>query len=63
MGFVFVTGLSILTKYYFFQAGSVTVDLAAETGGNIGTTKRDELVVTSNGVKCIGKFVFLQFGA
>eukprot|EP00613_Pedinella_sp_CCMP2098_P082557 CAMPEP_0171994752 /NCGR_PEP_ID=MMETSP0993-20121228/279118_1 /TAXON_ID=483369 /ORGANISM="non described non described, Strain CCMP2098" /LENGTH=1213 /DNA_ID=CAMNT_0012647839 /DNA_START=57 /DNA_END=3699 /DNA_ORIENTATION=+ len=36
------------------KAGSVTVDLAAETGGNIGTTVRDELVVTPNGVKCIG---------
>jgi NAD/NADP transhydrogenase alpha subunit len=32
----------------------VTVDLAAETGGNIGTTKKDQLFVTKNGVKCIG---------
>jgi NAD(P) transhydrogenase len=36
------------------KAGSVTVDLAAETGGNIGTTVRDEMVITPNGVKCIG---------
>jgi H+-translocating NAD(P) transhydrogenase len=36
------------------KAGSVTVDLAAETGGNIETTVRDKLIVTENGVKCIG---------
>jgi len=36
------------------KAGSVCVDLAAETGGNIATTVKDKLVVTPNGVKCIG---------
>ena len=34
--------------------GSVTVDLAAEAGGNIETTVKDELIVTDNGVTCIG---------
>jgi H+-translocating NAD(P) transhydrogenase len=34
--------------------GSVTVDLAAEAGGNIETTVKDELIVTENGVTCIG---------
>ncbi|CAM9664634.1 unnamed protein product, partial [Chrysoparadoxa australica] len=36
------------------KSGSVTVDLAAETGGNIGTTKKDEVYTTPNGVTCIG---------
>ncbi len=36
------------------KSGSVTVDLAAEAGGNIETTVKDELVVTDNGVTCIG---------
>ncbi|KAG7351165.1 NADP transhydrogenase subunit alpha [Nitzschia inconspicua] len=36
------------------KAGSVTVDLAAEAGGNIETTKKDEAYVTENGVTCIG---------
>lgn len=36
------------------KPGSVTVDLAAEAGGNIETTVADRLVVTENGVKCIG---------
>ena len=36
------------------KSGSVTVDLAAETGGNIGTTVKDEKVVTDNGVTCLG---------
>jgi NAD(P) transhydrogenase len=36
------------------KPGSVCVDLAAETGGNIGTTVRDQMIVTENGVKCIG---------
>jgi len=36
------------------KAGSVTVDLAAETGGNIETTVKDEAIVTDNGVTCIG---------
>jgi NAD(P) transhydrogenase len=31
------------------KAGSVTVDLAAETGGNIETTVKDEAIVTDNG--------------
>ena len=34
--------------------GSVTVDLAAEAGGNIETTVRDQKIVTDNGVTCIG---------
>ena len=36
------------------KPGSVTVDLAAEAGGNIATTVKDEIVVTPNGVTCIG---------
>jgi NAD(P) transhydrogenase len=36
------------------KPGSVTVDLAAEAGGNIETTVRDEMIVTDNGVTCIG---------
>lgn len=36
------------------KAGSVTVDLAAETGGNIGTTVKDEKIFTDNGVTCLG---------
>ena len=34
--------------------GSITVDLAAEAGGNIETTTPGETVVTENGVTCIG---------
>jgi H+-translocating NAD(P) transhydrogenase len=36
------------------KAGSVTVDLAAEAGGNIETTRKDEVYTTENGVTCIG---------
>lgn len=36
------------------KAGSVTVDLAAENGGNIETTVKDEAIITHNGVTCIG---------
>jgi len=36
------------------KPGSVTVDLAAEAGGNVGTTVKDETIVTENGVTCIG---------
>lgn len=36
------------------KAGSVTVDLAAEAGGNIETTISDKKIVTGNGVTCIG---------
>ncbi|CAM9477665.1 unnamed protein product, partial [Hapterophycus canaliculatus] len=36
------------------KLGSVTVDLAAATGGNIATTKADEVYKTPNGVTCIG---------
>ena len=36
------------------QPGSVIVDLAAETGGNCALTKRDQVVVTENGVTIIG---------
>lgn len=31
------------------KAGSVTVDLAAANGGNVGTTEKDKVVVTENG--------------
>ena len=34
--------------------GSVTVDLAAEAGGNIETTVPDKKIVTPNGVTCLG---------
>jgi len=36
------------------KAGSVTVDLAAEAGGNVETTVKDERFVTENGVVCLG---------
>jgi len=36
------------------KAGSVTVDLAAEAGGNIETTIKDSRIVTENGVTCLG---------
>jgi len=36
------------------KTGSVTVDLAAEAGGNIATTVPNEAIVTPNGVTCIG---------
>ena len=36
------------------KPGSVTVDLAAEAGGNIETTQKDKVITTSNGVTCIG---------
>jgi NAD(P) transhydrogenase len=36
------------------KSGSVTVDLAAEAGGNIETTVMDKMIVTPNGVTCIG---------
>lgn len=36
------------------KKGSVTVDLAAEAGGNIETTVRDQKIVTENGVTCLG---------
>lgn len=36
------------------KAGSVTVDLAAETGGNVETTVKDGKIFTDNGVTCIG---------
>jgi NAD(P) transhydrogenase len=47
----------VMIKQYMvdnMKAGSVTVDLAAEAGGNIETTVRDETIVTPNGVTCIG---------
>lgn len=34
--------------------GSVTVDLAAEQGGNIATTVKDQVIKTPNGVTCVG---------
>lgn len=36
------------------KSGSVTVDLAAEAGGNIETTVKDSKIVTENGVTCLG---------
>ncbi|CAB9508472.1 transhydrogenase, mitochondrial [Seminavis robusta] len=36
------------------KSGSVTVDLAAEAGGNVETTVADQKIVTENGVTCIG---------
>jgi H+-translocating NAD(P) transhydrogenase len=36
------------------RPGSVTVDLAAEMGGNIEATVPNEVVKTPNGVTCIG---------
>ena len=36
------------------KSGSVTVDLAAEAGGNIETTVKDQMIVTPNGVTCLG---------
>jgi len=36
------------------KRGSVTVDLAAQNGGNIETTVKDKVIVTDNGVTCIG---------
>lgn len=36
------------------KSGSVTVDLAAETGGNIETTVKDQKIITENGVTCLG---------
>lgn len=36
------------------RPGSVTVDLAAEAGGNIATTRPGEVYTTPNGVTCIG---------
>lgn len=36
------------------QPGAVIVDLAAETGGNCELTKRDETIVTANGVTIVG---------
>ncbi len=35
-------------------SGSVTVDLAAEAGGNVATTVADKKIITENGVTCIG---------
>jgi len=37
------------------KAGSVIVDLAAQTGGNCVFTKKDEIVTTDNGVIIVGK--------
>jgi NAD(P) transhydrogenase len=36
------------------KSGSVTVDLAAEAGGNIETTVADQKIMTPNGVTCLG---------
>ncbi|CAE7947205.1 NNT, partial [Symbiodinium sp. KB8] len=36
------------------KRGSVTVDLAAEAGGNIATTQPGKVITTDNGVTCIG---------
>ncbi|HET7814911.1 MAG TPA: Re/Si-specific NAD(P)(+) transhydrogenase subunit alpha [Candidatus Baltobacteraceae bacterium] len=37
------------------RAGSVIVDLAAEAGGNCALTRRDETVISPNGVQIIGQ--------
>ena len=39
------------------KPGSVTVDLAAEAGGNIETTKPNETYVYGQGITCIGMCV------
>jgi len=47
----------IMIKKYMvdaMKAGSVTVDLAAEAGGNIETTEKDKKVITDNQVTCLG---------
>lgn len=36
------------------KPGSVIVDLAAATGGNVETTVKDKVITTPNGVTCIG---------
>ena len=36
------------------KSGSVTVDLAAESGGNVETTVKDQRILTPNGVTCLG---------
>ncbi len=36
------------------KPGSVTVDLAAEQGGNVETTVPGQVITTSNGVTCVG---------
>jgi NAD(P) transhydrogenase len=36
------------------KSGSVIVDLAAENGGNVETTVKDQRIVTPNGVVCLG---------
>ena len=36
------------------KSGSVVVDLAAETGGNVQGSKAGETIITSNGVKIWG---------
>ena len=43
------------------KAGSVTVDLAAETGGNIETTVKDELFVTDNGESKCSTIIMCYF--
>lgn len=37
------------------HAGAVIVDLAAETGGNCALTKRDQTVISANGVQILGQ--------
>ena len=46
----------IVTKEILDQmsSGSIVVDLAAETGGNVEGVRTDEEVVTENGVRIIG---------
>jgi NAD(P) transhydrogenase len=47
----------VMIKKYMvdgMKAGSVTVDLAAEAGGNVETTVKDKTITTDNGVTCIG---------
>jgi proton-translocating NAD(P)+ transhydrogenase subunit alpha len=37
------------------RPGSVIVDLAAEAGGNCALTRRDETVISPNGVQIVGQ--------
>lgn len=48
------------------KPGSVTVDLAAESGGNVETTVKDQAIVTDNGtsslaIKCISDIIGRKF--
>ena len=42
------------------KPGSVTVDLAAESGGNIETTRKDEVFVTENVSAALHNYIELR---